>query len=375
MTELMRPFVRLSTVSRHFSAAASLLAVVLAAPVAADGLASATPEAINKARESITEAELRDIVNFLASDTLEGRRAGSDGSRAAAAYITDHFKTLGFQPVGDDYRREFGDRGYQNVMAQWGTGDLPPVIISAHYDHVGRGFRRRVKPRHRVVTAGPPKPEPPPGPIHNGADDNASGTSLVLEIAEACAQLPAPTKRPVIFALWDGEELGLLGSKAYAKETAENPAALAIVCDMVGRASCDQLYIYGSTTVEGLEDVISREAVSPLKPVYLHSHLPRSDHWPFYQAGTPYLMFHTGLHPDYHKPADDPDLLNYKTMLAITRTAFNVLMEVSADDFELSLNEASKDLPMTMMPPQSECPPEPEKLEPEPAEPVTESKE
>lgn len=319
------------------------------------------------AREGITESELREHVAFLASDSLEGRGAGSDGGRAAAAYLADHFRSLGLRPVDGSYRHEFGEAGHQNVLAVWGelTDDGPaPVVVSGHYDHVGRGgWWKRVKPRHRVVTA-PPLPRIAPlGPVHNGADDNASGTSLVMEVAEACAALPGPA-RPVVFALWDGEEVGLLGSEHYAANMGERPAALAIVTDMVGRASCDRLYVYGSTTARGLEPVVEKAAAAakakdgPLEAVFLRSHLPRSDHWSFYKRDVPYLFFNTGLHPEYHQPGDDADLINYAALTAISRATFDILMTVVDPSFEIALDPASKDLPTTMLPPQSICPDE-----------------
>ena len=356
------------------TAVLTLLAGLPAADAKEASPSAAVSASVEAAAGTITVDDLKAHVSFLASDTLEGRGGGTNGGKAAAAYLADHFRKLGLKPFqGDDFRIPVGDTEMQNVVAQWGTGDLPPVIVSGHYDHVGMGnrFTRFIaglaKKRHRVVTA---RPNPSPGPIHNGADDNASGTSLVLEVAEACSKLPAPTKRPVLFALWDGEELGLIGSAHFAKAHEDSPAALAIVTDMVGRASCDRMYIYGSTTVPGLEEVVSEEAVAPLKPVYLHSHLPRSDHWPFYSRGVPYLFFHTGLHPEYHRPEDDPDRINYKTLRDISRTAFLVLHRVLADDFEITLDPASKDLPKTMMPPKSECPPDEgaEDLKPVPAE-------
>ena len=342
-------------------------AAVICSLLGADARLSATAAELADARDSITQEELRDHVAFLASDTLEGRAAGSDGGRAAAAYLADAFRSLGLQPVGDDFRQEYGESGHQNVIARWGgDADDPnepaPIIVSGHYDHVGRGsWWNRIKPRHRVVTA-PPLPRiAPKGPVHNGADDNASGTSLVLEIAEACSQLPPP-RRPVFFALWDGEEVGLVGSGEYALQTEEDPAALVIVTDMVGRASCDRVYVYGSTTVPGLEDVVAAAAAEtqavdgPLQAIFLHEHLPRSDHWPFYKRGVPYLFLNTGLHPQYHQPEDDADLLNYPVMEAIGRTMFTVLMGVMDEDFTIELDPASKELPTTMLPPQSVCP-------------------
>lgn len=316
------------------------------------------------ARESITAADLQKHVEFLASDTLQGRRGGTDGARAAAAYLADQFRTYGLKPQSEGFRQEFGEQGLQNVVGVWGdlNSELSPVLVSAHYDHVGVGGKGTQKENN--------------GQIHNGADDNASGTSLVLEVAQACSMLPPPA-RPVLFVLWDGEEQGLVGSGEYAKvhEASGDLPALAIVCDMVGRASCHRVYVYGVDTVKGLQDVVddsiaSLKEANPLEPAYIRKHLPRSDHWPFYHRNVPYLLFHTGLHESYHRPTDDADTLDYKTAESISRLAFDVLMFVTDDRFPIALNESSKELPKTNLPPKSTCDPidvSAEELKPIPA--------
>lgn len=303
--------------------------------------------------QGITAADLKTHVSFLASDTLKGRRGGTDDARAAAAYLAEQFRAYGLRPESKEegFRQEFGQLGLQNVVGVWGPADSPlaPIIVSAHYDHVGTGGKGTRKEFN--------------GQIHNGADDNASGTALVLELAQAFTSLPQPT-RPIVFALWDGEEQGLIGSGEYAKthELSKELPALAFVCDMVGRSSCNRVYVYGVDTVTGLESIVTGQQKTmstgnPLEPLFIRKHLPRSDHWPFYSRNVPYLLFHTGLHESYHRPTDDADTLDYEAAESISRLAFEVLYELAFTDFDLSLNKASKELPITNLPPKSTCDP------------------
>lgn len=317
----------------------------------------ADESAVDVARLSISADDLKRHVSFLASDSLEGRKAGTDGGHAAAAYIANHFRSLSLSPETDGYRQEFGDKGMRNVIARWGSPDsaAAPIIVSAHYDHVGKTGKGIRKENN--------------GQIHNGADDNASGTALVLELAEACTQLPAPP-RPVLFALWDGEEQGLVGSKHDADARAERGdlPSLAIVCDMVGRSSCRIVHCYGSQTADGLVNAIASAATrqpAETSPVVnlIDEHLPRSDHWPFYQKGVPYVLFHTGLHGAYHRPHDDADTLNYDSAAAIARLAFDVMVDAANGRTDLTFNDASTELPKTRVPPSSACPTAPEEKE------------
>lgn len=327
--------------------------ISIAAVLGAPSLVEAND--VDDARLSIQAADLRSHIEFLASDTIEGRKAGSEGGQAAAAYLASQFRSYGLEPEKQGFRQEFKAGNddepitMRNVIARWAKpGDeQKPIVVSAHFDHVGMGGKGTKRENA--------------GQIHNGADDNASGTALVLELAQACSRLPAPS-RPVLFALWDGEEQGLVGSTrdAKAREKAKNLPALSIVCDMIGRASCNRVYIFGIDTVARLESVVNGSAdklqsTNPLEPIYIRKHLPRSDHWPFFKRAVPYLFFHTGLHENYHRPGDDANLVNYETAESISRLAFDVLIKVLENDMSLELVESSNDLPMTNLPPHSTC--------------------
>jgi len=159
------------------------------------------------ALESITASELQGHVEYLADDRLEGRKPGTAGSRAAAAYLARQFAEAGLTGAGADgaYYQHFRP-DYRNVLAVC-VGSDPQlrsevVIVGAHYDHVGYGTRRNSRG--------------PIGRVHNGADDNASGTAALLEVAGALQMLPESPKRSVLLIAFDGEEIDLLGAAAQA---------------------------------------------------------------------------------------------------------------------------------------------------------------
>jgi hypothetical protein len=173
------------------------------------------------------------------------------------------------------------------------------VLLCAHMDHVGRGFFGSVAKAA--------------GQIHNGADDNASGTAAVLEVAEALAAGP-PMKRSVVFAAWCGEEKGLIGSLWFTEHPLWDLSKIAICVnlDMVGRyreatPKDAGLIAEGSATAVGTVDAIKRLAAAQKLRCTTDSWeaWEQSDHAAFYAKGVPSLFFHTGLHPDYHTPTDD----------------------------------------------------------------------
>ena len=203
------------------------------------------------------------------------------------------------------------------------------VIISAHFDHVGAHD----------------------GEVFNGADDDASGTVGLLEIAEAYALSPEKPKRSVLFAAWNAEERGLLGSRYYVERPAfllENTIAV-FQMDMIGRneevsdpqnprflglerqsaeQNSNSLHILGYSRSEDLRNLVThsnQQIGLELKFQYDNSPanlLRRSDHWPFLSHQVPALFFHTGLHPDYHRPTDTPEKINYSKMENVVRLIF-----------------------------------------------------
>jgi len=171
------------------------------------------------------------------------------------------------------------------------------VLVCAHMDHVGRGFFGSVS--NSV------------GQIHNGADDNASGTAALLELAEAMSA-GAPAKRTVIFAAWCGEEKGLIGSEHFCDHPLWDLTKIAccVNMDMLGRyrdaAAADAgLFAEGMPTAVGTDEPVARLAAAyKLKMTRSWEAWEQSDHFSFYRKGVPSLFLHTGLHDDYHRPSD-----------------------------------------------------------------------
>ncbi len=203
------------------------------------------------------------------------------------------------------------------------------VIVSAHFDHV----------------------QPRDGEVFNGADDNASGTVGLLEIAEAFALSPEKPKRSMLFAAWNAEERGLLGSRYYVERPAfllEKTVAL-FQMDMIGRdeeipdpqnprffglprqsaqENRNSLHVLGYSRSEELRNLVTQNNQQiglDLKFQYDHTPanlLRRSDQWPFLSNDVPALFFNTGLHPDYHRPTDTPEKINYPKMEKVVRLVF-----------------------------------------------------
>ncbi|HET9229010.1 MAG TPA: M28 family peptidase, partial [Thermoanaerobaculia bacterium] len=175
------------------------------------------------------------------------------------------------------------------------------VVVGAHYDHIGLGGAASLSPDARET--------------HNGADDNASGTAALLEVARLLAERRDSLRRDVYLIAFSGEEMGVLGSTAFTRNPTaelktENLVAM-LNMDMVGRLRGNALSVLGADSAEGW-----REVVNPLcEKAGLACSLGGdgygpSDQYPFYAAGVPVLHFFTGTHEDYHKPTDDFDKVN-----------------------------------------------------------------
>jgi hypothetical protein len=271
------------------------------------------------AADSITSTHLQAHVDVLADDTFEGREAGSRGGRAAAGYLTDQFQRMGMAGAGEDggYFQSFSGR-YRNLLVRLEGRDPTRkhevVVVGAHYDHVGYGS--------------PTNSYGPTGYIHNGADDNASGTAALLEVMRAFSKLPAPPARSILFAFWDGEEKGLLGSKHWtANPTVPlQKVVVALNVDMVGRLQTSGLQVFGTRTSPGYRQLVSRQNAETSLPLDFRWEVEaNSDHHSFFERNIPFLMLHTGLHDDYHRPSDDSHKLNAEGMQQISRLMFLVV--------------------------------------------------
>jgi hypothetical protein len=283
--------------------------------------------------QQISQTNLQQHVAYLASDKLQGRGTGTKAEMKAAQYLAKTFKRSGLEPKGTKgYFHEFTfkrssdphgtvapnapEEKSRNVVAYLDNGAQNTVIIGAHYDHLGLGLD------HNSLDANPK------GKIHNGADDNASGTSGVLELARYYAQNNVKENYNFLFICFSGEELGLLGSKRYT----ENPtidlskAHFMINMDMIGRLNEEKRLVVGGVGTAPNFVPLLNSLSSPELQIKLDSAgIGPSDHTSFYLKNIPVLFFFTGQHGDYHKPTDDIEKVNFSGQKTILELAIRII--------------------------------------------------
>lgn len=206
------------------------------------------------------------------------------------------------------------------------------IIIGAHFDHLGIGGPGSSS--RAVDTTG----------VHHGADDNASGVAMMLELAEKFAITKGSHRRSIICIAFTGEEEGLLGSKHFTDTPGIDLSKVngMINLDMVGRLNeRNNLQISGVGTATGLRDVIySKSDTSVIKLTLSDEGYGPSDHSSFYGKNIPVLFYFTGAHLDYHTPADTYDKINYNGMVKILGLIFNVTEELASSDSRLQFKES-----------------------------------
>lgn len=303
------------------------IAVALLAAAAAQVPAA---EKLSAAHASIRATEAGRHVHALADDAFEGREGGSRGGRAAGTYIVDQIAAFGLEPAGDGggYYQSFG--GMRNILALVRgsdpqlAGEL--IVVGAHYDHVGYG--------NSSNSYGPF------GYVHNGADDNASGVAGLIEVAEALRHLPARPRRSILIAFWDGEEKGLLGSRHFLRvrteATRDLKTVFSINLDMIGRLRGQRLEVYGARSALGLRAAVVAANNAPVNAAGLELTFDwdiseDSDHYAFIAAGVPTVMFHTGLHDQYHRPSDDAHLVHLDGIEPVARLTLGLLVAIADD--------------------------------------------
>lgn len=297
-----------------------------------------------KGLQSINRTSAEAIVGFLADDEMQGREAGEHGSRVAARYLASCLKEAGIAPLDKNsyfqpfeaYSKERQQKGRwqvhpdsitvlkQGVHRQLPLGNVLAfipgertdeyVIVGAHFDHLG------IDPKLANDA------------IYNGADDNASGVSAVLQIARAFVASGKKPLRNVIFAFWDGEEKGLLGSKYFVQNCPFIEKIKGYLnFDMIGRNNKpDQpqhvVYFYTAANPafgDWLKQDIARYGLQ-LHPDYRAWDNPvgGSDNASFALRNIPIIWYHSDGHPDYHQPSDHADRLNWDKVVEITKASF-----------------------------------------------------
>jgi Tol biopolymer transport system component len=280
--------------------------------------------------EMVSEKHLLTNLSYLASDDLKGRLAGSEGEKKASEYISKEFQTLKLKPlIGKNFTQEFSydvklnpheDNSSVKVNARNVIGYLDnkaakTIVIGAHYDHLG------LNEHHNSTLMNSE------GQIHNGADDNASGVSAVMELARMFAQNKTKENTNYVFALFSGEEDGLMGSKTFAENIkTKYPNVIAMInLDMVGRLDKDKdLTVGGVGTSPIFGEIIKKYKPAGFNIAIDSSGVGPSDHTSFYLKNIPVLFLFTGTHSDYHKPTDDTEKINFTGLRNITSYVFNL---------------------------------------------------
>ena len=312
-------------------AAGALGLALVALPTAGCGDDVAGPSArreveLETAAATITEAEVGDHVRALAADSMRGRGSPSSELDRAAGYIRAAFRAAGLEPGnGSSYYQAFevgaskgGPGGTVRNVIGWIRGVDPVlreeyVVYTAHYDHIGVA----------------PVPDVEGDSIYNGADDNASGTAALLEIAQAFASLERAPRRSLVFLATAAEERGLVGAEHYvANPTFPLDRTLAnLNLDMIGRndpGSVEVIRTSGSTLADSALAAAARHPEIGIAAIDVPDDqlVRRSDCFAFLQRGIDALFFHSGIHADYHGLDDESDRLDAGKAAAVAALAW-----------------------------------------------------
>ncbi len=223
-----------------------------------------------------------------------------------------------------------------NVLAYLPGKTSEYIIIGAHYDHLGRGDSNSLAPSQI-------------GQIHPGADDNASGTAGVLELARLFAPLKGQLDRGILFMSFSGEELGLLGSAHWVKDpTLPLDKCVAMInMDMIGRIRDNKVYIGGVGTGSTFKPILERsEKQTSFKVEYSPGGYSASDHTSFVAAKIPVLFFFSGLHADYHTPSDTWDKINAPSAAQLLDMVADVMLQLASAPQPPAFVTVAEDKPM-----------------------------
>lgn len=274
--------------------------------------ATAAEPQLAAGNKSINIEDAKSIVATLSADDMQGRLVGTKGAFKAAAYLVGELQNIGYNVQVQRFVDPVKLDTLQNLICEYaGVDTTVKIVIGAHYDHLGVD---------------------PTGDVYNGADDNASGVAAVILIARAFKAAGIKPKHSVVFALWDGEEKGLRGSKHYVKGGVSN-VKYYMNFDMIGRNTDESRpsmfrYLYTEATPyfkKWLDESIQCFGLD-LEPDYRPDKTLSSggDNASFAKRGIQVVWYHTDGHADYHKVTDTADKINYQKMVAIIRSAYYV---------------------------------------------------
>lgn len=309
---------------------------------------------LKKGFKSIKLSAAKAHIEFLASDALKGREAGAPEALITAEYIASLLKEMEISPLNGKYLHPFFavqkkhnryrnwnvhpdsiSKYQKNIHRQMdmqnvfgiieGENTDEYVIVGAHFDHLG--VDKMIKGDN----------------IFNGADDNATGVSAVLQIAKAFVKSGKKPKRNIIFAFWDGEEKGLLGSAHFTHTFSDIDKVKAYLnFDMIGRNNKPedpQYMVFFYTASHPIFEKWVRNDIKKynlkLKPDYRAWEKPvgGSDNSSFAKKDIPILWYHTDWHPDYSQPSDHSNLLNWEKIIEITKASFLNAWNMANDEY------------------------------------------
>jgi aminopeptidase N len=284
-------------------------------------------------------------VRYLSSDKLAGRGFGSEGLDKAAGYIAKQFKKAGLLPAGDKdngYFQTWGDTGgatghrvtLRNVIGVIiGRNEAmksQSVVVGAHYDHLGLGW--------------PETGDPAPGKIHPGADDNASGVSVLIELANVLAKGQQP-ERTIVFVAFSGEESGRRGSKYYAANEKRFPLRDCIGMvnlDTVGRLGKNKLLVLGTDSSKEWVHIFQGAGfVSSVDIDTISAELDSSDQKSFQEAGVPAVQLFSGPNTDYHRSTDTVEKIDADGLVKVASVAKEAVAYLAEREHPLTTEKAS----------------------------------
>jgi hypothetical protein len=274
--------------------------------------------------KKIDAARLLEDVRALSADSMEGRGAGTKGGELARAYVERRFTEAGLVPLWASFEQPFElpskGRGVNVVGYVKGT-KYPErlIVVSAHYDHLG------VRD----------------GQVYNGADDNASGVAVLLQLAAHYNGAARP-EHTLVFAALDAEEQGLVGARELVRrlKAEKRDVALDVNLDMVGHSERGELYASGTYHTPALRPALERvAAAAPVKLLIGHDRpeqghddwTNQSDQFAFHKAGVPFVYFGVEDHKDYHRPTDDFDTLTRDFFVGAAETVLEAVSALDAD--------------------------------------------
>jgi len=273
-------------------------------------------------QEDVTVNELENHIQFLTADSLAGRYPGTKANKTVVDYIAADFAKNNIFSLLQEFeatlRKDSTRVNTWNVLG-FLAGNHPTlkketIILGAHYDHLGKKGDS----------------------IYYGADDNASGTAALLEIAEKLKANQQQLKRSVIFIAFGAEEQGLLGSKFFLKNPIvplEN-IVLMVNMDMVGHLNNEKhVYMGGAGTFPEGEELMKRLGEpNGVNPIVHAGSVGGSDHVSFYQKGISVLGIHTGGHNNYHQPTDILEHLNLKGEVSVCNYIYDAIINIATSD-------------------------------------------